>query len=97
MSKVIIGRPINGISINGLEYVMNGDDTMMYFDSIEEAKAFMIRNGYDEECFDDYIVFVESVGVCKRCGGPLFESNLSDYKYQCFECDEDFYAFEQEE
>lgn len=34
---------------------------------------------------------------CRRCGGPLFESDLPDYAFQCFTCDEDFYSFEAEE
>lgn len=31
---------------------------------------------------------------CPRCRGPLYASDLPQYKYQCFECDEDFYSFE---
>ena len=34
--------------------------------------------------------------TCRFCGSPLYESELEQYKYQCFECDEDFYGFEQE-
>ena len=42
------------------------------------------------------IVLRESVGTCIRCGDPLFPSDISaGYAYQCFKCDEDFYAFEQ--
>ena len=47
----------------------------------------------DEEMED--IVLRESVGTCIRCGDPLFPSDISGYAYQCFKCDEDFYAFEQ--
>lgn len=40
--------------------------------------------------------FVSCIGRCLRCGGPLFPSFLPDYTSQCFDCDEDFYGFEQE-
>lgn len=35
--------------------------------------------------------------ICRRCGGPVYESDSSEYRYQCFGCDEDFYSFEVEE
>ena len=31
---------------------------------------------------------------CPRCQGPLFLSDTPGYKYQCFNCDEDFYNIE---
>jgi len=34
---------------------------------------------------------------CRRCGGPVFESDLPEYSYQCLKCDEDLYDFEAEE
>lgn len=34
--------------------------------------------------------------VCKFCVSPLYKSEIDGYAYQCFKCDEDFYAFEQE-
>ncbi len=37
-----------------------------------------------------------SVGICKRCGSPLYPSDLPEYAFQCFSCDEDFFRFEQE-
>lgn len=38
-----------------------------------------------------------SIGICKKCGSPLFPSDLEERGYvsQCFSCDEDFYGFEQ--
>lgn len=32
--------------------------------------------------------------VCRRCGHPVYESDNSEYSYQCFYCDEDLYSFE---
>lgn len=34
--------------------------------------------------------------VCKRCLSPVWRSELSDYSYQCFECEEDLFTFETE-
>jgi|SRR5699024_3754527 len=31
---------------------------------------------------------------CPRCSNPVFKSIVSDYDFQCFFCDEDFYNFE---
>ena len=33
---------------------------------------------------------------CKRCGGPVYKSDLPEYAYQCFTCDEDLYSIEVE-
>lgn len=42
MSKVyLIGRPIDGISINGLEYLMDDDNKVMEFDSKESITSFI--------------------------------------------------------
>lgn len=98
MKKVIVGRPIEGISLNGLEYVLDDDGFIRYFDSVEDAKAFLRENGVDDETMEDCLVFRESEDrTCFRCGSPLFKSGNPDYAYQCFRCDEDFYAFEQED
>lgn len=32
--------------------------------------------------------------VCRRCGHPVYRSDLAEYAYQCFHCDEDLYSFE---
>ena len=34
--------------------------------------------------------------ICRRCGSPVYESDISGYSYQCFQCDEDLYSFEVE-
>ena len=31
---------------------------------------------------------------CPRCGGPLYNSMIPEYTFQCLECDEDFYFIE---
>jgi len=40
-------------------------------------------------------LWYENTGFqCRRCGGPVYKSDLPEYVYQCFTCDEDFYGFE---
>lgn len=39
---IIVGRPIEGVSLNGLEYLMNEDNTdYKFFDSKREAMDFL--------------------------------------------------------
>jgi len=33
---------------------------------------------------------------CKKCNNELILSEVEGYKWQCLECDEDFYEFEQD-
>ncbi|WP_161568773.1 hypothetical protein [Exiguobacterium sp. SH5S4] len=32
--------------------------------------------------------------LCSRCDSQVYKSDLEDYSYQCFECDEDLYFIE---
>ena len=84
----------NGISLNGLEYLKNDADEVIYFAGVEAAKVYLREHSVTEDEMED-MVFRKSVGTCFRCGDPLFPSDISGYAYQCFKCDEDFYAFEQ--
>jgi hypothetical protein len=31
---------------------------------------------------------------CKKCNAVVFPSELPEYTYECFDCDEDLYEFE---
>lgn len=53
MSKVIIGRAIEGISINGLEFLLDEDGYEMEFDSIDDAIFFLRLNGFGEFTDED--------------------------------------------
>ena len=64
---------------------------MLYFKGITAAKDYLREHEVTDEEMED-IVLRESVGTCIRCGDPLFPSDISGYAYQCFKCDEDFYA-----
>jgi len=48
-----------GISLNGKEYLLNEDNSIMLFDDEPQAKAFLIEKGFSEEDFDDSIHFEE--------------------------------------
>ena len=39
--KYLIARPINGISINGNEYLLNDDDSVMEFEEKENCLEFI--------------------------------------------------------
>lgn len=96
MDKVVIGRPVGGISINSeLEFILNTEGSVRYFDSIEQAQDVLRQDGVPEETMQ-FFTLLHSCGVCRRCGAPLFQSLIEGYNYQCFECDEDYYSFEQD-
>ena len=53
--SIVIGRPINGISINGLEYVMNDDNTdYKMFKDKREAMDFL-NSMFEEPLTDDQL------------------------------------------
>ena len=95
MSKAIVARPVNGITLNSdLEFLLDDAGEVRVFDSPEETKSFLIASGVDSEEMR-HMTIMESCGTCCRCGSPLFKSLLPGYTFQCFTCDEDFYSFEQ--
>lgn len=61
MSKLAIARPINGISINGVEYLMDASNEVKYFDSKEDAVSFLKMNGVDDEEIETYLFVEESI------------------------------------
>ena len=50
MDRVVIGRPINGITINGgREFLLDDTGAVRVFDSPEQAIAFLIAAGMKPE------------------------------------------------
>ena len=95
MSKaVIVGRPINGIHINGLEWLVDEKGYVLIFRSVENAKEFLRSKMVSDEEMEE-LTFLDGIGTCFRCGSPLFPSQIEGYTSQCFTCDEDFYSIEQ--
>lgn len=53
--KVIVGRPINGIALNGNEWLLDDKDRAMVFDNKEKAKEFLTEQGYGSELEDNFV------------------------------------------
>ena len=51
---VAIGRPIEGVSLNGLEYAIDDFGNVQAFKSIDSAKEFLIGNGVEENDLDEF-------------------------------------------
>lgn len=49
MKKIIVGRHINGITLNPLEYLLDDEGDPMTFESEEKAKEFLAEKGFSEE------------------------------------------------
>ena len=49
MNGIIIGRHINGITLNPLEYVLDEDGELMVFETQDKAKDFLREHGFDDE------------------------------------------------
>jgi hypothetical protein len=60
---VVIGRPINGISINGLEWLLDYNDEIMRFPDSSVAKLFLLNNGETIENIYSYWFEDEETGL----------------------------------
>ena len=47
--KIVVKRPIKGISDNGLESLLDERGKVFVFDDVKSAKDYLIRCGYDEK------------------------------------------------
>lgn len=60
----LIGRPINGVSLNGNEYVLGDDGNPRVFTDMVSAKQFLAGKGLTELDIEaEGIVFVEQEEV----------------------------------
>lgn len=50
---IIISRPINGITLNGVEYVLDENGEVMKFESLECAHVFLMEAGYTVQDIED--------------------------------------------
>lgn len=61
MGAFVVGRPINGISLNGLEYLLYSADNplgkpegmVIVYHSIESAKQTLLENGITEQLIEE--------------------------------------------
>ena len=79
------------ISIRKLDEESKNEDGLLNinYNQIKSLK----EQGFDEQTI---VKQIERGKTCNRCGNILFDSTIEDYKYQCMECDQDFYSFEQD-
>lgn len=56
MNGIIIGRHINGITLNPLEYVLDDNGDLIVFETEDKAKSFLREHGFDDEDME-YLVF----------------------------------------
>ena len=50
MSRAVVARPINGITLNGdLEFLLDKNEAVQVFDSPDQAKSFLADAGVDPE------------------------------------------------
>ncbi len=61
---ILIGRPIEGIALNGLEYLMNDDNTdYKFFNNKDEAMEFLRSNMTEpvtDEELEDAFMFLDT-------------------------------------
>lgn len=59
--RYAIGRPIEGITINGNEYVLDDDGELMTFDSEEDALDFLKACGLADDDIEEQGIVSEEV------------------------------------
>ena len=59
--RYAIGRPIEGITLNGNEYVLDGDGELMTFDSEEDALDFLKACGLADDDIEEQGIVIEEV------------------------------------
>lgn len=60
---VLVGRPINGIAINGLEYLCDDKGYAIVFEDEENAKKFLADHGIDEDQIEKAGIVFEDAGT----------------------------------
>lgn len=59
--RYAIGRPIEGVTLNGNEYVLDGDGKLMTFDSEADALDFLKACGFTDNDIKGQDVVIEEV------------------------------------
>jgi len=50
---VIVGRAINGVTINGLEFLLDEEHEVVKFPNVGAAKKHLMENGFSQEAVED--------------------------------------------
>ena len=61
-----IGRPINGIPVNGLEYILDDKNELMLFSTKAEAVSYLKEHGVPDDGIDDFTF--QYYTKCLNCG-----------------------------
>lgn len=61
MKRIVVGRHINGITLNPLEYLLDEEGDPLIFESEGSAKKYLAEKGFTEE--DMYWMVFEEVDV----------------------------------
>ena len=61
MTKIFVGRYINGITLNGLEYLLDDKGEIRLFVDENQVLEFLKQNGFSDADIED-LVFQESEG-----------------------------------
>lgn len=59
--RYAIGRPIEGVTLNGNEYVLDGDGKLMTFDSEADALDFLKACGFTDNDIKGQGAVIEEV------------------------------------
>lgn len=63
----VIGRPIDGISLNGLEYLMKPEGGLMFFGSARAAHDYLVQSGHTDTDIDGMVIqCIEEDWPCQR-------------------------------
>ena len=63
--QFIIGRPINGVSINGLEYLLDESNEVMLFNTSDDAVTFLQNEGFSGEEINEFTILEEEERIIK--------------------------------
>jgi hypothetical protein len=51
---ITISRPVNGITLNGDEYLLDDTGEAMLFESVEDAKEHLLSKGLEAEDIENF-------------------------------------------
>jgi hypothetical protein len=90
---LIVGRPINGISLNPLEYLLDARGYVIAFDSGNQAKRFLKRAGFTDDDIG-YFTIEACKAFCSKCKHEFVLTSLyhdkPGWRTVCPDCENSF-------
>ncbi len=66
MNEIIVGRPINGITLNDLEYLLTENGEIMKFKTKDHAIAYLEKHGvYENEIYFMTFIYTNESRECE--------------------------------